>query len=428
MKRKLSVLAAIILTAGLITFTGCSKSKIDDLPLSKKNVQLVPESEAISIAQHFKPFVFYDESNSSNRSAIKSTLTGNNNIKAKYLFNDSYGNPALYIFNFEDEAGYLVVSADYQLQPVLAFVERGEFKKDIVPAGLINWFNRTMENIEAVRKGLYDNSKTAAVAWRNYYKQNGDYKTTSKIAPPISTGCTEDTWTSYTIGPLLPVTWGQGCTYNDLCPNISCNIGCGNGNAWTGCVATATSQIIRYWHPSNSYNYNYTSMPATSGNGEVQRMMRDVGSKVGMSYGCSGSSTSAANPSGALKSYFGFSSANYVGYDYQRVSNNIGWHWPVLLNGCNTSNGHWFIINWYTSYSECHEWVCDGTNSVNVTFCENGQQTGGAGYLYFHMNWGWHEIYSSNDYNGWFAFNNWNIPGLNWNFQYANGLTSDIHT
>ncbi|MEI9934863.1 MAG: C10 family peptidase [Ferruginibacter sp.] len=60
----------------------------------------------------------------------------------------------------------------------------------------------------------------------------------------------------------MPITWGQDCSYNNLCPNSNCS-DC-SPEAVTGCVATAMAQVIRYWHPTNSFNYNYTSMPATS--------------------------------------------------------------------------------------------------------------------------------------------------------------------
>lgn len=31
------------------------------------------------------------------------------------------------------------------------------------------------------------------------------------------------------------------------------------------------------------------------------------------------------------------------------------------------------------------------------------------------------------DYNGWFAFDNWYIPGLNWNYAYSRFATTEIH-
>lgn len=409
----------------ILPFVSCQKTKTNELIFSEKFVKIVPENAAINIALSFNPSVFFNRYNLKNNSNTKSSLTGNNKIKTKYLFNDSHGIPALYIFNFEDNGGFLFVSADYQLEPILGYVEKGEFKKEVAPAGAINWVNKTMENIEIVRKGEYDNSLIANKAWETYFKLNNNKSPIISRVDPVPDDCTDDVWTSYGVGPLLPVTWGQGCTYNDMCPNLSCNSGC--GLAWTGCVATSTAQIVNYWQPTNNFAYNYASMPSGSGNGEVQRLMRDLGNSVGMSYGCAGSGANAANVAPSLKNAFGFSSANFVDYDYQRVKTNLNNNWPVLLDGCATQTGHWFIINWWNSYTDCHEWVCDGYQAYNVTFCENGHLSGGAGYLYFHMNWGWHEVGLTNDFNGWFAFSNWNIPGLNRNYQYAQDLTSEIH-
>lgn len=432
MKKTIFKITAFVLACGILFFYGCQKNQTNDNPLTEKNVQLVPESVAVSIAEHFNPSDFFNESNPTNNSNIRSTLNGQNKIKTKYLFNDSYGNPALYIFNFENNAGFIFVSADYQMQPILAFVEHGAFKKDTVPSGVVAWVEKTMENIEIVRQGLYDNSKLAAVAWRNYYKQNGNGGIKALKVPPVDNNCIEDKWTATSVGPLLPVTWGQRCSYNDLCPDLSCDLGCSNGRALTGCVATSASQIIKYWHPTNSYNYNYASMTATSGNGEVQRLMSDVGRAINMSYGCGASSAKARNITDVLTSNFGFASANNGEYTWQAVQGNLNNHWPVLLDCCRSQQGHWFIINWWNTGADCHTWVCDGYNQFDFTFCENGQYSGSLSYLYFHMNWGWHEL-SSNppnyepDYNGWFAFNNWNIDGININYQYAQDMMGDIH-
>lgn len=300
--------------------------------------------------------------------------------------------------------------------------------------------NRTVENIEMIRKGL-DNNSIALRTWR-------DNDAIIKSVKPTGGGMTTNgvaTTTNVTIGPLLPVTWGQDCSYNDLCPSQSC-AGICNTNAVTGCVATSMSQVIRYWQSNNGFGYGYASMPATFGNGEVQRLMHDAGLKVGMNYGCAASGGSSANggsvPS-ALKNEFGFTSANHGGFNYNRVKNNVANRWPVLLEGCN--NVHNILGITYSPYT-CHEWVCDGYSEttydcgdapepasirpndvvVNSVGCFSGTT------LMFHMNWGWHELFSGNDFNGWFAFNNWTIVGAgpgnsNYNFQYAQDMTTEIY-
>jgi len=208
--------------------------------------------------------------------------------------------------------------------------------------------------------------------------------------------------------------WNQGCTYNEQCPDKDCDDVCfSNENAWTGCVATAMAQILRYWAHPCSQAYTYATMPNNSGNSEVQRMMKDVGDAVDMDYGCDGSGADGDKTDNAFKDDFCFSSAsrsNYNSGSYQTVVQNIDANRPVLLDGCSKRKRVWGFL-WYT-YSDCHMWVCDGYER---------HQNSCYSILKFHMNWGW----GPNGGNGWFYYNTWN-PG-SFNFQYAQEFTHNIH-
>jgi hypothetical protein len=428
MRKKILFLRVIPIALVLLFFAGCQKNQTADRPQQQfTNIHLVPEQVARSVAEKFNPASFFQGMQVN--AAYPTKADGNNKITASFTFKDDSGYPCLYIFNFENDGGFIFVSADYNLQPVLAFVERGEFKKDKVPATFIEWVNRTFENTEVVRKGLYDNSRTAHKAWSDYLAKN-DIENAELPRIPPEPSC-EETSTNVTVGPLLPVTWGQACSYNDLCPSRSCTDVCWSSpNAWTGCVATSTAQIVRYWQTPTSYSYNYASMPAGWGDFEVQRLMRDLGlsNNLNMDYACNGSGADAARVPTTLKTNFGFTSANRISYGtgtYDRVRNNLSYHWPVLLEGCRSRTNR--FLGWIYTYDNCHEWVCDGYSATTITWCNEDGTGGGAGYLYFHMNWGWHETGGGNDFNGWFAFNNWNIPGLNWNYQYSQDAVCEIH-
>lgn len=95
------------------------------------------------------------------------------------------------------------------------------------------------------------------------------------------------------------------------------------------------------------------------------------------------------------------------------ISNN---HYPVLLSG-NSAAG------------EGHEWVCDGYffNSYTYTSsCNPGHvYQDDPGNFMFHMNWGWHEMYVFNDYNGWYSVDNW--TSANGDFQFSAAMTTNIH-
>lgn len=65
-----------------------------------------------------------------------------------------------------------------------------------------------------------------------------------------------------------------------------------------------------------------------------------------------------------------------------------------------------------------HDWVCDGYFNI-VYHCPQ------ISYLYFHMNWGW-----DGSYNGWYAYNNWNIVwynNTNTTYQYFLTFVHNIH-
>jgi hypothetical protein len=298
---------------------------------------------------------------------------------------------------------------------------------------LIQWGNCTIKSIEAVRTKLYDNTKAARALWEKIGTPvTGLARTTTveTTKPPVGSGCPTPP-PDRTIGPLLDVTWGQQCSYNDLCPNINCPSNCYNTNAPTGCVATSTSQIIHYWHPIiTKYTYNFTTMPVHSGNNDVQRMMRDIGTEVGMSYDCNGSGANAANVPGMLSAVFKLGSPNRHNYgtgSYQDIKNDVAQGRPVLLEGCADQSSYW--IFWH-QYDNCHEWVCDGFMEDNYVVCEKGVQVAAGQTLAFHMNWGWHEINFNTDYNGWYAFADWTIQdnnGTTLNFQYANSIVTNIH-
>ncbi|MBO7589834.1 MAG: C10 family peptidase [Bacteroidaceae bacterium] len=50
------------------------------------------------------------------------------------------------------------------------------------------------------------------------------------------------------VGPLLTTTWDQGQYYNALCPKDENGP---DGHVYTGCIATAMAQIIKYWSAPN---------------------------------------------------------------------------------------------------------------------------------------------------------------------------------
>lgn len=142
MKKLIFYSIAAFVSLTILTIVGCHKQGTTITTQDKveeTNVHIVPENNARSVAVTFNPNRYFYAADLSNHSPSKSTLNGNNSIKSEITINDNYGKPAIYIYNFDNDAGSLFVSADSNMHKVLAFIEHGEYGKAVVPAGLVAW-------------------------------------------------------------------------------------------------------------------------------------------------------------------------------------------------------------------------------------------------------------------------------------------------
>jgi len=351
-------------------------------------------------------------------------------ISTSFTIPDKQGAVALYVFNYKNDSGYVVLSADYRHQPICAFVANGQINiGDDIPSALGSWFGRTVENIDLLRDGSYNNTAIGYYEW-NVLFGRVDFDGPPTDFTPVDNGELDggggcDWWTPVNItrGPLMNTNWGQGCTFNNQCP--PCNPIFPNSNGGpcgfklTGCVATAMVQVIRYWSNTNTYGYNYASMPNNTGNGEVQRLMRDAGNSVNMSYGC--------NSSGAISNKI--HTALIVDYDYETAEYNPNYQdadqgyvmqefrdgKPVIFGGCTEQSSFLGLFSWGSG--NCHAWVCDGYR-VQGNQCEK--------QYWYRMNWGWRDVnVPSSNSNGWYLIDDWTVGSRN--YQYANDLVHNIH-
>jgi hypothetical protein len=401
MRTRIKLLTLITVT---VIFFSCQKQ---DLPTPDTS----PQSEIISIdiarevAKKFAQKKFPRNQSKSILPAIEKEET----ISDKKL-------PYFYIFNMADKGGFVIVSAERYEHPVLAFGEEGEFKREGAPYGLISWLETTKSNINYIRAGRVDTRKQTTAEWREVVREYGI--TSLRLPPDPEPGC-QDYSVSVTKGPLVTTSWGQGCGYNDFVPIDPSGANCGRYP--TGCVATAMAQVMRYWQFPSSYNWG--SMATTFPTFETARLMDDIGGAVGMNYATSGSGASHGSIPGAFRNIFGYSTASDIGYgtgSYSTVRSQLSSNRPVLLSGYHDKNTSWFGL--VVEYSTGHEWVCDGYIDTDVYWCNPDGTSGGAGYLSFHMNWGW-----NGTANGWYAFNSWAPYGQGLNFQYYRRAIINIH-
>jgi hypothetical protein len=303
------------------------------------------------------------------------------------------GNTVLfYIFNIKNNNGFVIIAADDRAMPVLGYALSGSYGKTAPPAA----FDWMLLQYAGQMKEIIARNIEATEQIMNTWKHFGD----PGFKPALQ---------KLQVNPMLTTTWDQGCNYNDSCPvdptSWSCN------RALTGCVATATAQIIKYHNfPAtgsgrHSYvhadygtlhanygatTYNWSSMPNSlnNGNAAVAQLMFHVGVGVEMGYGPQESGAPSSKVAMALIHFFNYDQGAHI---VQRSDfTDPAWNAlmrteldnqrPVYYSGFEPSAGHAF--------------VCDGYQSSD----------------YFHFNWGWSGAYDgyfylSNLNPGWYTFN-----------------------
>lgn len=278
----------------------------------------------------------------------------------------SASNPYYYVFNISKAKGFVMVSGDDRILPVLGYSTNGPFDPANIPANLLGWLEGYERQIDHVL---------------------------SQPAPPLPAPSPRlrprDAFPDH-VGPLVKSEWGQEAPYNGLCPMD------GNARSLAGCVATAISQIMYYhkwpekgqgqatYHASTinrdisvnfaDYTFDWANMAAKYGpasaaaqNKAVAELIYAAGTASQMDYGSAFSGTYPVWAAHALKTYFGYDGNLY---DKKRDYCSSA-EWTTLIK-TELASGRPVM---YTgqSYGGGHSFICDGYDKEGL----------------FHLNWGW---------------------------------------
>ena len=335
-----------------------------------------------------------------------------------------------YVFENANGEGWIIVSAEDAVTPVLAYSQTGHFRTDNMPVNVRKWMSKYDTYIKRIVKdGVIANEQTQE-EW------NALRAGMRKAGTPV-------------VGPLVQTQWDQDAPYNNQCP------GSGSNKAYTGCVATAMAQVMKYWEwpkkgtgshsykpldpnseegqystrytktlsanfGNTTYDWNnmldtYYSSATSAQKTAVATLMYHCGVATEMMYGNDadgGSGTFTGNygdltwgvtttdeggcAENALWAYFGYKKEGLISYmrdGYESEGEVYYQSWtdedwtamvkaeldkqhPILYGGASDAGGHSFI--------------CDGYDNAN----------------YFHFNWGW-----SGDNDGFYRLSNLNPGG-----------------
>jgi len=341
---------------------------------------------------------------------VTSGYSGKNALNAslKLTRSETDGTIDFYVFDISPGKGFVIVSADDQVAPVIAYSTESNFNISTKGKGVQNWMNNAAAHI-------YRGIQRHTIANAAITEQWSAYKQGRKPATIKSAG----------VAPLLTTLWDQEPFYNQLCPYNNAD----QMRAVTGCAATAMAQIMKYWNypaqGTGSYGYydgapvypftygdqyanfgattyNWAAMPNSidTTNLAVATLMYHCGVAVGMSYGDDnqgGSGTYVLSSETAswrhsvqmaYTTYFGYNPNTLMGVQEANYSatawvslleNELNAGHPVQYEGLDTTEGG-------------HTWVCDGYDENDM----------------LHMNWGW-----SGFDNGYFSVSSLTADGYN---------------
>lgn len=307
----------------------------------------------------------------------------------------------IYAVNFSAGGFVLVAGSDASI-PVLGYSFENSYTGESLPPAYVAWLQGYKLQMNELLEQNIRPTAEITQKWTELLNYNPELLK--------NRGTTQ-------VNPLLSTTWDQGAKYNDLCPEDNGGPG---GHVWSGCVATAMSQVINYWrYPlqgtgSHGYTsdygylfvdfeqatYDYNQMNNSIGgesNYEMAEIQYHCGVGVDMMYSPDGSGAYSQDAAATLRNNFGYSTDLTLVFkeDYsdsawaELLMENLDNGWPMYYHGFG-SGGHAFNVDGY-----------QGTD-------------------YFHFNWGW-----SGSYNAYFYLDNLNPGGSN--FSIGQGAIVNFH-
>lgn len=310
-------------------------------------------------------------------------------VEHVYTVSGDNGIPSLYVFNYEN--GYVIVAADDRAYPILAYSEESVFDVNHLPDGLVYYLGHYSDEIQYAIENDFVAEEEIAGQWELLRTE----------------GITSRTRMDRIVNPLITTKWNQDYPYNYYAP--AHNYGPG-GRCYAGCVATAMSQVMRFWSwpdqgvGEHSYNtstvggtlsanfgettYNWSNMPNTIPSGSPQAialLMYHCGISVDMDYNYDGSGSQTYKVVDAAKTYFKYCSATEI---LSRESyTKTAWEdilieqfdhgFPAVYAGTDEQMGHAFDCDGYDAQRKFHfNWGwsgwCDGFFAIDALNTMNG--------------------------------------------------------
>ena len=287
-------------------------------------------------------------------------------LKASSRTASSKENDAYYVFTEAQSNGFVIVSGDDRLNPIVGYSTSAV--SDQMPPALTAWLEEYSEYVNDVRAGK------AVTSQRNAGQ------------------------TSTHIEPMLVTAWDQDAPYNNMCPILD------NGKrGYTGCGNTATAQVMKFhkWPASpiadvewksnitgevvfcemkshvydwDNMLYNYSSDYSEAQANAVALLMADLGMATQSEYEAEGTGCTDPDIAYALVNVFNYSPELAVAirsdYTYEEyialIRENLNNRQPIIYCG------------YGQDFNDGHAFVCDGIDENDL----------------LHIDWGWNGAFN----------------------------------
>lgn len=390
----------------VLFLTGCSDT--DDIisidqrsTTSPKLSELRSYEEAKFIAQQSVSMLDNDSGNSVSTRGVSSSRILSDNCHyvicsdpTETRSSESFGNDTLmYVFNFANNQGFAIVSANPQTEPLLAVIEEGHYDPSV------ECDNKSFSNFMELTK--------------QFVLRGGDFS--EKQEEPSTPRSLDDPWTLYAhVGNYVTVRWGQQHPEGIYCPNGIC-----------GCGATAMAMIMSYHeYPTSinlnhdnyiipNYTLNWTAMKmhfvnhyqdffeceaSNDAHDMISHLCRQLGVTAGSHYYNSATGTSKSGLRNCMI-YYGYTVPTFSNFSESEIVGALNYQLPVIMEGWTDhiyGVGHYWIVDGYKSYYPTGETPPgNGSLDYNPFF-----------KYYNHVNWGW-----NGDCNGYFFSGVFNTQG-----------------
>lgn len=283
--------------------------------------------------------------------------------------NDS---PAYYVFNKVGGNGFVIVSGDDIIKPILAYSYVNSFHVENMPDNLRAWMAYYREQINWAREENIVSDEETIWAWERLRDEIDSAKNSEEVL-------------------IETALWDQTAPYNLLCPTI-------NGTqAPTGCVATALAIVMKYnrWPDQGSgmtfqyttkqykqtlsatYNivYDWDNMLNKYEKGNYSTEQAEAVSQLMYHCGVFSEMDYTPRSSGALTLTAMGGMVRYMKYDKSMTLQSREWYteaeWNSLLKK-ELDAGRLIIYGGSNNKEEGHQFVLDGYKQND-----------------YHVNWGW---------------------------------------